>query len=310
MLLEARKLTKSYGNFLAVDGASFTVERGEIVGLLGPNGAGKTTTMKILSGVLYPTSGTAQVLGQVPQERDHGYLRQIAFVMGQKGSLFWELPAMEVFLLARDIYEIPEAKFRTSLELLSALLDARDFLDIQVRKLSLGQRMKCELIAALLHMPRVLFLDEPTIGLDVVSQKMIRDFFRDYNRETNATILLTSHYLEDIRHLCRRIVFINEGAILFDGPLDDLMKRCAPEVRLTLTFAEALRPEEMKALGSLGEIHKDEGHVRVRLHVPRERGPAVAKEVLARFLVEDLLLEEPDLRDVVTRISEGGERVH
>ena len=236
----------------AVKEISFNIKESEFVGFIGPNGAGKTTTLKMLSGILYPSVGSARVLGFTPHERKSEYLRKLAFIMGQKGSLFWELPAMELFLLSRDIYEIPDGRFRKSLDLLSELLDARDFLDIQVRKLSLGQRMKCELISGLLHMPKILFLDEPTIGLDVVSQKMIREFFLNYNRETKATIILTTHYLEDIQSLCERIIFINEGRILFDGELGDLIREHAGEVHVTLNFVGKVPETALDELRSFG----------------------------------------------------------
>lgn len=211
----------------AVKEINFNIEEGELVGFLGPNGAGKTTTLKILSGILYPSGGEAKVLGHIPWKRQKEYQKQFALVMGQKNQLWWDLPAMESFVLNKEIYEVPDKEFKENLEELTELLDVKDILDVQVRKLSLGQRMKCELIAALLHKPKVLFLDEPTIGLDVVAQKNIRDFIKKYNKEEKTTIILTSHYMEDISQLCQRIIIIDLGRIVYDGRLDDLMKKYA-----------------------------------------------------------------------------------
>ena len=291
----------------AVKGLDFEIAPGEFVGFIGPNGAGKTTTMKMLSGVLHPYGGQARVLGYTPHERHHGFLRQIAFAMGQKGSLFWELPAMEMFLLTRDMYEIPAADFDRSLATLTRLLDASEFLDVQTRLLSLGQRMKCELINALLHMPRVLFLDEPTIGLDVTSQRAIREFFRRYNEETGATILLTSHYLEDIKSLCRRIIFIAEGAIVFDGPLEQIMARYAPNVHVTFVCDDDERVTEAE-LSPLGEPEIDAGNGAVRLRVARGEVTQVARELLNRYRLSNLLVEEPSLEEVVTALVGGHAR--
>ena len=291
----------------AVKGLDFEIAPGEFVGFIGPNGAGKTTTMKMLSGVLHPTGGQARVVGYTPHERHHAFLRQIAFVMGQKGSLFWELPAMEMFLLTRDMYEIPTADFDRSLETLTRLLDASEFLDVQTRLLSLGQRMKCELINALLHMPRVLFLDEPTIGLDVASQRAIREFFRGYNEETGATILLTSHYLEDIKWLCRRIIFIAEGAIVFDGPLEQIMARYAPNVHVSFVCEDDEHVTEAE-LRPLGEPEIDTENGAVCLRVARDEVTQVARELLNRYRLSNILVEEPSLEEVVAALVAGDAR--
>lgn len=289
----------------AVRDISFQIRPGEFVGFIGPNGAGKTTTMKMLSGVLHPSAGDVSVLDYVPHERHDSFLKQIAFVMGQKESLFWELPAMELFLLMGDIYEIPRADFDRSLDTLSGLLDARDFLDIQVRRLSLGQRMKCELIAALLHMPRVLFLDEPTIGLDVTSQKMIRDFFRDYNRQTGATILLTSHYLGDIKSLCERIIFIDAGRILFDGPLAQIMERYAPNVHISFTTEDGTHDPRTEQVSALGAPEFDEESSRFRVRVSRRESTEAARQLLNACPVTSILIEEPTLEEVVAALGEA-----
>src|SRR5437773_179918 len=207
---------------LAVKDVSFAIEEGELVGFLGPNGAGKTTTLKMLSGLLYPTSGTARVLGYVPWERKDGYRRQFALLLGQKNQLWWDLPARESLELNARIYGIPKEKFEKTVDELTALLVIRDKLNIMVRELSLGERMKMELIASLLHEPKILFLDEPTIGLDVISQKTVREFLREHNQRRKTTILLTGHYMADIQELCQRVIIIDKGTIFFDGALSQV----------------------------------------------------------------------------------------
>lgn len=219
----------------AVNDISFDIHEGEIVGFLGPNGAGKTTTLKMLSGILYPTSGELSVLGFTPQDRKKEFKKQFGIVMGQKDQLIRSLPAMDSFLLFKEFCEIPDEEFAETVGELSELLGVKDFLDIPVRKLSLGQRMKCELIGALLHKPKILFLDEPTIGLDVVAQKNIRNFVKKYNQEKKTTIILTSHYMDDIKELCERVIIINFGRIIYDGKLTDLISHYAKEKVITVT---------------------------------------------------------------------------
>src|SRR3954469_2563744 len=213
---------REYETTHAAKDIRFAVEEGELVGFLGPNGAGKTTTLKMLAGLLYPTSGTARVLGYVPWERRDGYRRQFALLLGQKNQLWWDLPARESLELNSKIYGIPRDQFDKSVAEMTEMLDVKDKLNVMVRELSLGERMKMELIAALLHRPRVLFLDEPTIGLDVVSQKAVRNFLREYNRKHRVTILLTSHYMADIKELCERVIVIHKGAKIYDGALSRL----------------------------------------------------------------------------------------
>jgi ABC-2 type transport system ATP-binding protein len=288
---------------IAVADISFEVNEGEVVGFIGPNGAGKTTTMKMMSGVLHPTRGQVQVLGYMPKERNDDYLKQIAFVMGQRGSLFGQLPAMELFLLLKDIYEIPTQQFDSSLEMLTTLTNAEDILDIQVRKLSFGQRMKCELIARLLHMPRVLFLDEPTIGLDVSSKAMIREFFGRYNRQTDATIILTSHYLEDIQALCRRIIFIDHGRIIFDGPIDELITRYAPSVYISVEFNDRIGDDDLKGLRTIGDSQPDETQFKCRVKVDRTEAATASRTILNDFSVKDIRVEEAELEDVIRHLS-------
>src|SRR5947207_13302557 len=218
---------REYEMTLAVKDVSFKVEEGELVGFLGPNGAGKTTTLKMLAGLLYPASGSASVLGYVPWKREDGYRRQFALLLGQKNQLWWDLPARESLELNAKIYGLETAAFRRSIDELTELLRVREKLNVMVRELSLGERMKMELIASLLHQPKVLFLDEPTIGLDVVSQKTVREFLREHNATHQTTILLTSHYMTDIQQLCRRVIIIDKGTIFFDGKLNEVLDRFA-----------------------------------------------------------------------------------
>ncbi|MEK7145701.1 MAG: ABC transporter ATP-binding protein, partial [Patescibacteria group bacterium] len=224
----------------AVKKVSFDIEEGEFVGFLGPNGAGKTTTLKMLTGILTPTSGEAEVLGFTPWKRKLAFKKQFSLVMGQKNQLWWDLPPLDSYELFRHMYEIPYDEYKKSLHFLTDLLDIGASLETQTRKLSLGERMKAELIGALLHKPKVLFLDEPTIGLDVVSQKAIREFLKDYNRETKATIILTSHYMEDIKRLCPRVLIIHEGIILYDGDTSMLNKKFAQNKAIDVNFSRSV----------------------------------------------------------------------
>ena len=287
----------------AVNGISFSVGEGELVGFLGPNGAGKTTTLKVLSGILYPTGGDAKVLGHVPARRQKEYQKQFALVMGQKNQLWWDLPARESILLNKEIYEIPDGEFDRTLGELSDLLEIGDILDFPVRKLSLGQRMKCELVAALIHDPKVLLLDEPTIGLDVVAQKNIRDFIRRYNREKKTTVLLTSHYMEDISQLCERVIILDAGRIIYDGRLAELIRTYAHQKVLTVTFAESV-PADSR-LERYGEL-VESGPYKAVMRVPRERIKQVAAQLLASdFPVDDILISEVAVDEVVREIFQA-----
>ncbi|HVJ80102.1 MAG TPA: ABC transporter ATP-binding protein, partial [Planctomycetia bacterium] len=236
----------------AVAGISFTIEPGEFVAFLGPNGAGKTTTLKMLAGLIYPTTGTAEVLGYIPWERNDEYRRRFALVMGQKNQLWWDLPARESFRLHREIYEIPPERFQTTHDELIALLTLGELVDRPVRELSLGERMKMELVAALLHQPQVLFLDEPTIGLDVVAQVQLRDFLREYNRKHETTVLLTSHYMKDVESLCSRAIVINHGRLVCDESLASLNQRFGGHKVLKLQFADAA-PAGLEKYGTVLE---------------------------------------------------------
>ena len=242
---------RTYEQVSAVNDISFDIDEGELVGFIGPNGAGKTTTLKCLSGLLYPTAGRISVLGHTPNLREKKLLMQMALVMGQKNQLWWDLPPMETFLLNKEIYEIPGDVFKKTLDELVDLLDVSSLLHVQVRKLSLGERMKMELIAALIHAPKVLFLDEPTIGLDVVMQKNMRDFIREYNTRRKSTILLTSHYMEDVKQLAKRVIVIDHGSILYDGKLDNLIRKFAKYKLLSVILEQYISPDKLKGVGEL-----------------------------------------------------------
>lgn len=289
---------RNYYDAKAVDGISFSIEEGELIGFIGPNGAGKTTTLKCLSGLLYPTSGTVDVLGFTPFERKHKFLKQISLVMGQKNQLWWDLPASDSFLLNKEIYEISDADFKKTLDELTDLLEVREVLDVQVRKLSLGQRMKCELIAALIHKPRVLFLDEPTIGLDVVMQQKLRDFVKEYNKQYNATILLTSHYMKDVEQLCKRVIVIDHGRVLYDGSLANIVKKYAKHKLISVVFSELVEKEKLEQLGSVEEF---QGR-KVVISVPRLASSSVAAKLLEHFPVDDLNIEEPNIEDIIADV--------
>jgi ABC-2 type transport system ATP-binding protein len=282
----------------AVDDISFDIQAGEIVGFIGQNGAGKTTTLKVLSGLLYPTSGEVSVLGFNPWDRKPEFQKQFALVMGQKNQLWWDLPAMESFLLNKAIYEVPDEQFKKTLDKLMDLLDVRDIVNIQVRKLSLGQRMKCELIAALLHSPKVLFLDEPTIGLDVVMQKVLRDFIKAYNEEFKATIILTSHYMGDVKELCKRAIVIDHGQKIFDGDLQEIIDRYARNKILSLTLNE---PVQQNALEKFGEL-KEFDYPKATLLVPRAKAAKIAGELLTHFSVADVNIEEPTIDAIIREL--------
>ncbi|MBW3637226.1 MAG: ABC transporter ATP-binding protein [Armatimonadetes bacterium] len=297
---------REYQTKIAVVDLNFAIKKGEFVGFLGPNGAGKTTTLKMLSGVLHPTSGEARVLGFVPWKREAAFQRRFSLVLGQKNQLWWDLPAFDSFELNREIYEVPRADFNAKIEELSELLDLKKILQVPVRKLSLGERMKCELAASLLHSPEVLFLDEPTIGLDLISQVKIREFLRDYNRKTGLTVILTSHYMADIRALCERVMVISGGKSIFDGPLDDLTARFAALRRVRLTLGEEITPVMHTIAQSLGENVESEGVV-LRLSVPRDDVPARVTQLLAALPVQDLAVEDVEIEAVIRDLFGRGD---
>jgi len=287
----------------AVDGISLEIGTGEVVGFLGPNGAGKTTTLKVLSGLLYPSAGQVRILGYVPHQRKPEYLKQITLVMGQKNQLMWDLPALESFLVHQAIYAIPRDRFHRTLEALSTLLELEPLLKKQVRKLSLGERMKCELAVALLHEPKVLFLDEPTIGLDVTMQARIRRFIADYNARTGATVILTSHYMADVTALCRRIILIDRGRLIYDGALEQLVTRVNPLKVLKIVLRDPVGCEQ---LSGFGEVVQCDG-LRATLRVPRTDAAAAAARLLTGLRIADLTIEDPPVEDIISQIFAQGE---
>ena len=290
---------RSYRAVKAVDGISFSIAASERVGFLGPNGAGKTTTLKMLSGLLYPTSGTAKVAGFVPFERSADFLKSIMLVAGQKQQLLWDLPPLDTFELNRAIYGVPEATYRRTLDELVSLLKLSPLLAKPVRQLSLGERMKCELAAALLHQPRVLFLDEPTIGLDVTMQVAVREFIRRYNEQHGATVILTSHYMEDVAALCPRIIVIDQGVIAYDGQLNELVRTLRPEKRVRVSFGSVVQLCDLEALG--GRVIVCTGQ-EAELQVTQGELQAVVSLLLSKLPVIDLTVEDPPLEEVLSAL--------
>jgi viologen exporter family transport system ATP-binding protein len=294
-------LRRRYDETRAADQVSFQIEEGEFVGFLGPNGAGKTTVLKMLSGLLNPTSGDARVLGFIPWERRNEMKRQFSLLMGQKNALWWDLPAQESLELNRAIYGIDRGRFQKVVDGLSELLEVRDKMNVMVRELSLGERMKMELIAALIHEPRVLFLDEPTIGLDVVSQKRVREFLRIYNEQNHIVTLLTSHYMQDIEELCDRVLVIDRGKIFFDGPLTEIVDRFSSYKVLSLTF----ETEAVRDLSRFGEV-TEQTPVSVQLKVPRAKVTETCRRVLEACDVSDINVQEVPVEEVIRQLF--GER--
>ena len=289
---------RKYETVRAVDDVSFGIREGDVVGFLGPNGAGKTTALTELSGLLFPTAGEVSVCGFRPFERNPQFLRQITLVMGQKNQLIWDLPASESFLVNRAVYELSQNEYQDVMKELTELLDLGPVLNKQVRKLSLGERMKCELAAALLHRPRVLFLDEPTIGLDVTMQARVREFLIEYNRRHGATILLTSHYMADVVALCRRIFVIDHGRLLYDGELETLVERISPVKYIRLVTQRPLTLDDVSRFGEVRSLEP----FKATLAVPREQTSAVAAELFQTLPIDDVTIEDPEVEEIVGRI--------
>jgi len=286
---------REYREVQAVREVSLTVEQGEFIAFLGPNGAGKTTTLKLLSGVIYPTSGMARVLNYVPWKREVAYRRRFALVMGQKNQLWWDLPAMESFRLHQQIYRIEPAQFERTLGELTELLETEKLLKQPVRELSLGERMKMELTAALLHSPEVLFLDEPTIGLDVVAQHRIQQFLRQYQQARKITVLLTSHYMKDVAALCRRVVIIAQGQIKYDGSLSGIVDQLSSQKLVTLQLANGQATSDFARYGTLISVEPP----KVKLRIERPEVASALASILAEHTVEDVIVEDPPLEEVI-----------
>lgn len=297
----------SYSQVKAVEDLNFEIGVGEMVGLIGPNGAGKTTTLKMLSGLLYPTAGEVRVAGYVPWERRPEYLRKISIVLGNKSQMLWDIPSMDSFRVLSEIYMVPEQEFRRTLDDLIDLLDMKDLLTKPVRNLSLGERMKCELTASLLYRPALLFLDEPTLGLDVSMQLRLRQFLKEYNRRNEVTVILTSHYMADVQALCPRVILIHYGKLLYDGALDGLARRLAPFklIKITLdqkngkTFQNFNQPDDKVELLE----HEENRYV---LRVEREQVPSLTARLLQSNSVTDLSIEDPPIEVVMDQIYTGG----
>jgi ABC-2 type transport system ATP-binding protein len=289
---------RKYKEVKAVEEVTFSLLPGEVVGFLGPNGAGKTTTLKMLAGLLHPTGGDARVLGHIPWKRENEYLRNISLVMGNRNQLMWDIPAMDSFLVNQAIYQIPEKQFRETLDELVELLDLGELIKKPVRGLSLGERMKCELAAALLHRPQVLFLDEPTLGVDVTMQGRIRQFIASHNQKYGATVLLTSHYMADVTALCSRVIVIHKGTVLYDGALDALADRIAPFklVRIDVENAEAAT-----RAAEYGDVTEQQG-LKVTMRVPRVEASGLVSRLLAELPVVDLTVEDPPIEEVIDQI--------
>ncbi len=305
---------RRYRNVQAVRDISFDVAAGEMVGFIGPNGAGKTTTLKMLSGLLHPTGGEAHVLGFVPWERKHAYLRCISMVLGNKSQMLWDIPPLDSFQTLGDIYRVPQSEFQNTLDELIALLDMEDLLHKPVRNFSLGERMKCELVAGLLHQPDVLFLDEPTLGLDISMQGRLRRFFADYNRRSGVTVILTSHYMADVVALCPRVILIHHGQLLYDGPLQALAEKLAPFKLVRLTLRNGLGQQSAQGEQALLRLSEDDKDMEVveygngtfTLRVPRAKTPTLTAHLLNTLPVVDLTVEDPPIEAVIDQIYQEG----
>jgi ABC-2 type transport system ATP-binding protein len=289
---------RTYRQVKAVDKVSFRIEPGEVVGFLGPNGAGKTTTLKMLTGLIYPSSGNLEVVGHNPFLREPEFLKKITLLMGQKQQLLWDLPALDSLRINAEVYGISDADFHRRVGELTEMLSLEEKLTQPVRKLSLGERMKAELLAALLHQPKVLFLDEPTLGLDVNAQVKVREFLRTYNEHYGATVLLTSHYMADITALCQRVLLIYAGKLIYDGSLEGLLDRFAPYREVKIELAQPCAPEQLK---TYGEVEAVEGCV-VRLMVKREQLTRTVAQILAELEVTDLTITDPPIEEVIGRV--------
>ncbi len=298
-----RVVRRSYREVAAVRAVNFTIEAGEMVGFIGPNGAGKTTTLKMLSGLLYPSGGEATVLGFIPWQRRPDYLRQISMVLGNKSQMLWDIPPLDTFRVLGEMYHVPPAEFKQTLTELIALLAMEDLLTRPVRNLSLGERMKCELVAGLLHRPQVMFLDEPTLGLDVTMQGQLRRFLAEYNRRSGVTIILTSHYMADVAALCPRVILIHRGTLLYDGPLNELAQRLAPFKLIRVSLSG---PTATISLPPCAEIIAQENSS-LTLRVHRSEAPALTAHLLQTLPVVDLAVEDPPLEAVIDQIYQEGE---
>ncbi len=289
---------RKYYDVEAVRGISFEVGEGELVGLIGPNGAGKTTTLKCLAGILHPTNGNVNVLGFTPWERKRELLRRISLVMGQKSQLWWDLPAMDSFLISKEIYQIPDQIFQRNVERLIDMLELSAFLDVQVRRLSLGQRMRCELAFALLHDPEVVYLDEPTIGLDLVMQKRLRDFLKENQKERGHSIILTSHYMEDVNKLADRVLIVNHGLLIFNGSIKELVDKYQKERIISVKFEKKIEAKDLREYGTILEYDDNLSEI----EVPTENTTKIVSHLIRNFPVKDLEIKDLPLEEIIRRL--------
>ena len=288
-------LNRQYKTYTAVKNISFEIGEGELIGFIGPNGAGKTTTLKMLSGILYPTSGTIDIFGFTPFEKDYRFLKQIGFIMGQKNQLIWDLPPTDSFAVNKEVYEVPDAEYKKTLNDLVEMLECKDFIDQPVKTLSLGQRMRAEFIAALIHRPKILFLDEPTIGLDIFAQSTIRTFIKEYKEKYNATIILTSHYMQDVQSLADRVLLIDKGSLRFDGPLQTLVERYSQDKTLTIALTRELKtvPEVVK------RFDHEYLFPQLKVTVPKKKLGSVLAEILDAVEYSDVSIENEPIESVI-----------
>ena len=286
---------RTFKEYVAVRDISIDIDTNELIGFIGPNGAGKTTTLKILAGILYPTSGSVSVLGYNPFDKKREFLKQIAFIMGQRNQLIWDLPAFDSFELQRAVYEIPQANYKKTLNHLLAILECAPLMQKPVKTLSLGERMKMELIAGLLHKPKLVFLDEPTIGLDIFSQEAIRIFIKEYQETYKATVILTSHYLEDVKKLAKRLIVIHKGAIMYDGSLKNIIEEYSKEKHIKITLEEKVPESKIKAIGKpLASIYPQ-----LIFSVQRAEIPEKIKQIVQTIPFSDLTVEDASIEDVI-----------
>ena len=293
---------RTYREIKAVQNVSFQIEPGEVVGFLGANGAGKTTTLKMLTGLIHPSEGEVIVADHIPFRRQPQFLHKTSLVMGQKQQLLWDLPALDSLRINAAVYNIPDKIFKQRLGELATMLDVTDKLNQPVRKLSLGERMKAELLAALLHHPQVLFLDEPTLGLDVNAQVAVRKFLQEYNQRYGATILLTSHYMADITALCDRVLLIHQGQLIYDGLLDGLLDRFAPYRQVKVVLAQPVSETELKEFGEIESIQGQE----VKFLIPREKLTSTISQILAQLQIQDLNVNDPPIEEIIGRLFQAG----
>lgn len=286
---------RSYNNIEAVKNISFNIEENELVGFIGPNGAGKTTTLKILSGILYPTSGNIKVLGTTPFEKKSSFLKQIAFIMGARNQLIWDLSATDSLQLQKTIYEIPDEEYKKNVDELVTLLDAKSLLNKPVKTLSLGQRMKMELVVGLLHRPKIIFFDEPTIGLDIFSQEAMRDFIKRYQSETRATVILTSHYLEDVKRLAKRLIIINKGSIVYDGSLINIIEQYSIVKKVVVTLDKAVNETEMRGI----DVPFSLTFPKITFHIKRGDLPEKIKQITHSLPFSDLTVEDETIEEII-----------